>query len=135
MSQFFTGTFRRSLDGKKRILIPSEIRDALDADDRRGLYVIPGKRFFLLWPHSCLEAYGQELAVDPFKDQTAAQKQRAFYSRMQFKTFDGTGRIVIPKEFADRFPDQEVVIVGVGRYLELWNPADWEAQDGSLDFG
>ena len=135
MAQYFTGTFRRSLDSKNRVLVPSEIRDALDANDRRGIYVIPGKRFFLLWPQSTLEAYGQELAVDPFKDQDAARRQRAFYSRMQFKSFDGTGRIVIPKEFADRFPEGEVVIVGVGSYLELWSPADWEAQDDTLDFG
>ncbi|MHC5050763.1 MAG: hypothetical protein ACYTGK_09140, partial [Planctomycetota bacterium] len=57
MAQLFTGTFPRSLDGKNRLLVPSEIRDAFSAEDRKGLFLIPGKSCILLWPRSYLDAY------------------------------------------------------------------------------
>ncbi|MFI5402239.1 MAG: division/cell wall cluster transcriptional repressor MraZ [Planctomycetota bacterium] len=53
---------------------------------------------------------------------------------MIFRSFDGTGRIVLPGEIAERFKTREVTIVGAGRYLELWDPADLKASITPLDF-
>lgn len=134
MAHLFTGTFLRSLDAKNRVLVPSELRDALDADDRKGLYLVPTKRCVALWPRSDLEAYAASQGADPFGN---LGFNRAFYSRLIFKPFDGTGRIVFPAPLFERFPDREVLIAGVGRHLEAWHPADFENEmaDNVLDLG
>ena len=53
---------------------------------------------------------------------------------MIFRSFDGTGRIVLPGELAQRFPKREVLIAGSGRYLEIWDPAAFDAMVSPLDF-
>ena len=130
MAHIFTGSFRRSLDSKNRVLVPSEVRDALDASDRKGLYLIPGKKCVFLWPRSYLDAYVEGQGADPFGK---AGFNRAFYSQMIFKPFDGTGRIVIPGELMSSFSAGEILIVGAGRYLEAWDPAAWEREIQPLD--
>lgn len=131
MAQLFTGTFPRSLDGKNRLLVPSEIRDALSAEDRKGLFLIPGKSCILLWPRSYLDAYTERQGADPLDN---LRFNRSFFSQMIFRSFDKTGRIVLPGELAERFSEREVAIVGAGRYLELWRPADFEANVDPLEF-
>ena len=130
MAQLFTGSFLRSVDAKNRLLVPSEIRDALDAVDRQGLFVIPSGKCIFLWPRSYLDAYTDRQSADPLGNLAF---NRAFYSQMVFRTFDGTGRIVLPGEVAERFTKREVLIAGAGRYLELWDPEAFEVEVGPLD--
>ncbi|MEM8884598.1 MAG: hypothetical protein AAGD14_11045 [Planctomycetota bacterium] len=134
MAHLFTGTFSRSLDAKNRVLVPAELREALDASDRKGLYLVPTKRCVALWPRSDLEAYAASQGADPFGNLAF---NRSFYSRLIFKPFDGTGRIVFPGSLAERFPAKEVLIAGVGRHLEAWDPTRFEAEMASneLDLG
>ncbi len=131
MAHLFTGTHARNLDSKNRLLVPSEVRDALSVEDRQGLFLIPTKRCVFLWPRSLLDAYTAQQEADPFKN---IGFNRSFYSRTIFRQFDGTGRIVLPGEVADRFPERKVLIVGAGRYVELWNPASFEQAVDALDF-
>jgi DNA-binding transcriptional regulator/RsmH inhibitor MraZ len=131
LAQLFTGSFPRSLDGKNRLLVPAELRDALSPEDRLGLYLIPGQKCVLLWPRSYLDAYTDRQGADPFGNLAF---NRAFYSQMVFRSFDKTGRIVLPGEITERFKTREVTIVGAGRYLELWNPADLQTTLTPLDF-
>jgi DNA-binding transcriptional regulator/RsmH inhibitor MraZ len=131
LAQLFTGTFRRSLDGKNRLLVPSELRDALSPEDRPGLFLIPGRKCVLLWPRSYLDAYTDRQGSDPFGN---LGFNRSFFSQMIFRSFDRTGRIVLPAETTERFATREVTIVGAGRYLELWNPPDFDATIAPLDF-
>jgi len=131
LAHLFTGTYSRSLDSKKRLLVPSEIRDVLSVEDRQGLFLIPTKRCVFLWPRSFADAYAEQQGADPFSN---LGFNRSFYSRMIFRQFDGTGRIVLPGEVADRFPKRQVLIAGAGRYVELWNPDDFEQAVEPLDF-
>ncbi len=131
MAQLFTGTFRRSLDSKNRVLVPSEVRDALTPEDRQGLYLIPGSKCILVWPRSYLDAYTEQQGADPFGN---LGFNRSFYSQMIFRSFDGTGRIVLPGPLSERFPEREVALVGAGRYLELWRPDDIASNVTPLDF-
>jgi DNA-binding transcriptional regulator/RsmH inhibitor MraZ len=131
LAQLFTGSFPRALDGKNRLLVPAELRDALSPEDRQGLYLIPGQKCVLLWPRSYLDAYTDRQGADPFGNLSF---NRAFYSQMIFRSFDRTGRIVLPGEIAERFKTREVTIVGAGRYLELWSPDALQANVTPLDF-
>ena len=134
MAHLFTGTYLRSLDAKNRVLVPSELRESLDAADRKGLYLVPTKRCVSLWPRSDWEAYAASQGADPFGN---LGFNRSFYSRLIFKPFDGTGRIVFPESLAERFPATKVLIAGVGRHLEAWHLAKFENEmaDNVLDLG
>ena len=102
----------------------------MDAEDRQGLYIIPGEKCLFLWPRSYLLQYASGKASDPFGN---LEFNRTFYSRAIFKSFDGTGRIVLPADLLARFPEREVLIAGTGLYLEVWDPAAWETEVGELD--
>ena len=130
MAQLFTGSFVRNLDGKNRLLVPSEVRDALDSDDRQGLFLIASRKCIFLWPRSYLDGYAEQQSADPFGN---LGFNRTFYSQMIFRPLDGTGRIVLPAAIAERFPDRAVLIAGAGRYLELWNPTDFGQEVDPLD--
>lgn len=132
MAQIFTGTFRRSLDGKNRVMVPSELRDIMDPEDRQGLFLIPSRTCVFLWPKSYLDRVAAAKGNDPISNLAF---NRAFYSRTIFKAFDGAGRIVLPGELLERFPDREVLIVGAGLYLEAWDPKRWVEQVPELDLG
>ena len=131
MGQIFTGTFQRNLDSKNRLLVPSEIRDALSPDDRQGLYLIPSRKCILVWPRSYLDSYLEAQASDPIGN---TKFNRDFYSQMIFRAFDGTGRIVLPGDLPERFPSRSVLIAGAGRYLELWEPDAFASSITPLDF-
>ena len=103
----------------------------LSAEDRPGLFLIPGAACVLLWPRSYLDAYTEQQGADPLGNLAF---NRAFYSQMIFRSFDRTGRIVLPGELVERFPEREVAIVGAGRYLEVWKPADFAATITPLQF-
>jgi len=132
VAQIFTGTFVRSIDAKHRVLVPSELRDVMDAGDRKGLYFIPGSECLFLWPQSYLLRYASGQGTDPFGN---LPFNRAFYSRALFKTFDGTGRIVLPTEQVSRFPKGELLIAGAGLYMEAWHPESWTSRVGTLELG
>ena len=124
MALLFTGRHLRSLDGKNRIMVPSEIRDVLVPEDRDGMYLIPSEKCVFVWPRSYLDRYTELKSADPFAD---AGFNRNFYSQVIFKQFDKTGRIVLPGDIAERYASREVLIVGSGRYLELWVPEEFQA--------
>jgi len=119
------------MDKKNRLLVPSEIRDALSVEDRAGLFLIPTSKFVLAWPRTFLDAYTEQQGANPFGN---LEFNRSFYSQMIFRGFDRTGRIVLPGEIAARFPKGEVAIVGGGRYLELWDPSEFQARVTPLEF-
>ena len=102
----------------------------LSVEDRQGLYLIPTKTCIFAWPRSFLDAYTEQQGTDPFGNLAF---NRAFYSQMVFRAFDGTGRIVLPAELAERFADREVLIAGSGRYLELWAPDSFDTAVTPLD--
>lgn len=131
MAQVFTGTYRRALDSKNRVMVPSEVRDLLEVGDRKGLYLIPSRNYVLCWPQSYLDSYAAQHSATAVEQSRANRK---LYSQMIFRPFDGNGRIVLPGPVAERFSEKkEVLIAGVGVYLELWDPDAFEADLDPLD--
>ena len=79
---------------------------------------MPSRNLVFLWPRSYLDSYTERQSVDPMGK---TGFNRAFYSQMIFKPFDGTGRIVLPGELAGKFPDREILIVGTsGMAASVW---------------
>ena len=128
MVAIFTGTYRRTVDNKNRLTFPSNFRRMLPKDDQDGLFLIVSAKCTFVWPRSYLERYAQHQGDDPF---AAPVFNRAFYSQLVTRSFDATGRIILPEGVG--LSDRRVLVVGAGSYVELWRPELFEAEMSTAD--
>ena len=123
----FTGTFKRSLDNKRRVLLPKRLRSGLAETSQ--LFLTPGT-------DHCLELHTtkslEELAVRASRSASGSQNirsfSRLFYARAVQCDVDGQGRIRIPSELTELASlEKELVFVGVGFHWEVWDLERWES--------
>ena len=118
------GEYHHSLDDKKRLIIPSKLREDL------GDYVIVTRGL-----EDCLFIYSQsawndivnKLKTLPFTKKDARSFTRLFLSGATVCEFDKQGRITLKEphtNYASLIKD--CVIVGVHDRLEIWSKANWD---------
>lgn len=118
------GEYHHSLDDKKRLIIPSKLREDL------GDYVIVARGL-----EDCLFIYSQnawndivnKLKTLPFTKKDARSFTRLFLSGATVCEFDKQGRITLKEphtNYASLIKD--CVIVGVNDRLEIWSKANWD---------
>jgi MraZ protein len=126
MTPNFTGHSTYSLDTKGRLTIPAKYRSRLS----RTVVVARG-----LGDDGCLQLFPEErwnrLAEKvnslPLGHAGARLFRRKFLAWASESDLDRQGRIMIPEMLRNYAKlDGEVVVVGVGDHLELWNPERWE---------
>jgi MraZ protein len=133
----FTGTYKRALDSKQRVLLPKRLRLGLSKpnSDEQNLFLTPGA-------DQCLELHTSqslnELATRASKSPSGAKNLRSFsrlfYARAQQCDIDKQGRIRIPVELAGLANlEKEVVFVGVGFHWEIWDLDRWDEYLASND--
>ncbi|MBN2021658.1 MAG: division/cell wall cluster transcriptional repressor MraZ [Pirellulales bacterium] len=138
-SPFITGEFKRLLDDRFRLSIPTELSEPLTAGGA-GRCLLTKERVGCLglWEAEIWEA---KLAADValVKGKLAAGKFEGKVSQLQLlgrllSTRDttvnlaGRGRLVIPegfREFLGVEPGGEVIVLGAGVSVEIWNPPAW----------
>jgi MraZ protein len=143
----FTGTYKRSLDGKLRVLLPKRLRVAMlacesqplngangDRQDELGtenpeLYLTPGTdRCLELHTTSSLNDLAAKASRSAAGSRNVRSFSRLFYARAQQCDIDKQGRIRIPTELAGLAElEKELVFIGVGSHWELWNCDKWES--------
>jgi MraZ protein len=124
------GTYTPKLDEKGRIILPAKFREllapglVLTRGQERCLYIMTNAEFERMYqriqdsqsPHK--RAYIRLLTADALAEQP-----------------DKQGRLVIPqllRNWAEL--EREVIVIGAGTRLEMWNPSAWEAyQQQNLD--
>ncbi len=117
-----------SLDSKGRVVVPARHRDVLLtlAAGRVVLTADPG-RCLLLYPLSEWEPIEKKLnGLSDFNSRTRSLKQ-LMVGYAHDMEMDGAGRILLPpmlRKFAEL--DKNVVLVGQGNKVELWNEERWE---------
>jgi MraZ protein len=122
----FMGEVQHSLDSKGRLTIPARYRDLLEG----GAYITQGfDRNLMVWPVSAFEHILQSLGAKSITDPDTRLLQRLLFSRGEQLEVDAAGRILIP-QFLRQFAllGSEVVVVGVGKYFEIWSPDEWGPQ-------
>lgn len=128
----FTGTYKRSLDGKLRVLLPKRLRSGLPrlgVEEGDNLFLTPGT-------DHCLELHTaqslNELAIRANLSSAGSKSVRSFsrlfYARAQQCDIDKQGRIRIPQELANLADlSKEIVFIGVGFHWELWDLDLWQS--------
>ncbi|MCS7032781.1 MAG: hypothetical protein NZ561_02170 [Phycisphaerae bacterium] len=137
----YIGEHPLTIDDKNRMLVPSEIRKAMDPKrDGQGFYLVIGQNrkpwlYAERYYESLLEREANdlrpeaEIRPDP-KTLETWQMTFAMASRV---SWDKQGRILIPEVMLRRTnTGREITLIGVRNHLELWNRADWDARFNEL---
>jgi MraZ protein len=123
----FAGRFEYGIDDKSRVSIPAKFREALSANH--------DLRLILTNLDGCIVAYPYQewLSIqDKISNAGSIRKEartflRYFYSGASECPLDKLGRILIPQTLkADAYIKKNVVIVGVGKKIEIWAKEKWE---------
>jgi len=127
----FLGRFYHNLDDKGRLTIPARFRDLLLPE---GAYVIQGfDKNLLVFPTAVFEAISRHVNQQSITDPDSRLLRRLVYSTADRLEFDRAGRILIPQFLRQAAGiDTNVVLVGAGRYFEIWSPDAWGVQDEQL---
>lgn len=119
----FLGTHSPRLDDKGRLVLPAKYRDGLAA----GLVFTKGQeRSIVVWPAQEFAEYAERLSVASRSDSAVRAYLRVLFSGATDEIPDKQGRVMIPaplREYAGL--DREVIVVGNGTTLEIWNAESW----------
>jgi MraZ protein len=119
------------MDDRGRIALPARYRDIL------GSSVIVSQG-----PDGCLDVYAPDAfehkAERILSDSTTRQRDRrlarAFFGGAAEAEIDRQGRILIPPTFRQWAElTGPVVIIGQGRFLEIWSASRWETESPQVE--
>ena len=120
----FLGEHRHALDAKGRVIFPVRLREALGAQVvlQKGidpcLYVLPPEEW---------ERQVERVGALPTTKPEARRYARFFFSQAQSERIDRQGRLTVPQAFRSYAGlERDVVIVGAGTRVEIWDAERWE---------
>lgn len=135
---FIVGEFKRVLDERYRLSLPSELADGLLAGSPRCTLTKERVGCLGLWNadvwqarlHADVELVKGKLAAGKFDDQISRLQLlgRLLSTRDTEVALTGRGRLLVPegfREFLGVEPGGEVMVVGAGVSVEIWNPPAW----------
>ena len=129
----FVGQYTHSLDGKKRVTIPSDWREAAG---NPVMFVLPGLNEKCLYVYTLREMAQriEKVRAASIANAQAQQLLRNFFPRADRVVLDGQGRIRVKDALLDHAGIiNQMVLVGVGSRFELWSPESWNEQSTQLD--
>lgn len=120
----FLGEYRRAIDNKGRIFIPSKFREDLI----KGIIVSKGfdERCLFLFSKDSWKSFQSKIMSLPITKKNIQRFSRWFFSSATEENMDQQGRIKIPQnliEFAGLKKD--IVLVGVSDRAEIWSEEMW----------
>lgn len=121
----FLGEHRHALDAKGRVIFPVRLREALGAQVviQKGIdpcvHVLPPGE----WDRLVERVTALPTSTNP----SARRFARFFFSQAESQSIDKQGRLSIPAAFREYAGlEREVVIVGAGTRVEIWDAGRWE---------
>jgi MraZ protein len=124
----FQGASALNLDAKGRMSVPAKHRDALlvQGEGRITLTKHPDG-CLLLFPRPEWEAFRSRVAQLPMD---AHWWRRIFLGNAAEIDLDGAGRILVSPELRSAAGiEKEVMLLGMGSHLELWDAATYAAKE------
>jgi MraZ protein len=127
----FQGEFSQSLDSKNRIVLPAAFRKELSEDEARRVVVAIGRRaqwLNLYTRKAWLERAAMLEAKCDEDDEDDEKFLRDIYASATDIDLDAQFRFIVPTDRRDRVGiDRDVVFVGVGRRVEIWDQGRYDA--------
>ncbi len=131
-----TGTYEHSIDAKRRLAIPSDLRRQLTrgleqgGDDGVFFYVTLGDDGVLLvYTEAMFNQRAGELDHSDLDTAAVLAYERLFYSQSRLVELDKQGRIRLPAELLSQAGlSGDVVVLGVKDHLEIRDRGAWQAE-------
>lgn len=124
----FIGEFAYRVDEKGRVPIPPRFRT--DEVKEKGVVLCPGAdRCIAIYPLSIWNKMAESLTSGPLISSKMRKLNRALFATSFNAEMDAQGRVNLPaqlKNYANL--GDEVVIIGVNTYMELWNSQQWQQE-------
>lgn len=132
----FRGTYDHTLDAKNRLTIPARYRAAL-ADGVVLAIPVDMKPCVGVWRPEDYERYCQRaLAEQRPMSSALSELERFFYGSSHDGELDAAGRIMVPGALGVHAElKKNVVVVGTGDRLEMWDEARWKEHQPTLMSG
>lgn len=129
------GEYELTLDDKKRLLVPADIRRSIPESYGESFYLVMGtNRTPWFWPARFYEELVMQVPSEMIPgDDTLAFDQLVFGMAARIEC-DKQGRVLVPERVLKRAGiERDVTLVGVRDHLELWGRAAWEARRNELE--
>ena len=126
----FYGQYRHSLDSKDRMTIPSKFRELVGV----GVFVFQGfDHNLMVFTKDHFEVLSKQVDGTDLADSDARLLRRLFFATAEWVEMDRAGRILIPGFLRKAAGlEGEVVLVGAGKFFEIWAPELWDQQSTKL---
>jgi MraZ protein len=123
-----TGTHLCTLADQHGLTLPKRLRQQLGDRPLRTLYVAPGPEQSLwLYTAAGLERLNEQLERSPAGDSRVRQARRLCFAQAEKCGVDRAGHTSLPDHLVQYAGlQQEVVLLGVGDHLELWDVRHWQ---------
>ena len=123
------GEYNCAMDDKGRLNFPAKLREEM------------GESFWVTrWLDGCLVAFPDDEwqtvgAIFEEKSLVKSRRlKRQMYSGAGEVKPDRQGRILIPPALRTAIDlGKEVIVIGVGRYVEIWDAEAWAEESGAFD--
>jgi MraZ protein len=125
---FFTSEYESKLDSKGRLVLPSRIKAQLPEGGDNELVIRRGfEQCLIIYPMvEFKKVFSKISGLSEFNEEYR-KLQRNFFSGTATVEMDNNGRFLIPKNMlAYAQLDKDVILVGMGNKVEIWNPAIYE---------
>ena len=117
------GEYRHNIDAKKRLALPSKIRDCMSET-----MILVSSLYgpcIALYPMEEWEQFEESLYALSNRD--GVEARRYIFSNMAEVQCDTQGRILIPQNLCQEANlERSVVIAGVGTHAEIWDADSWD---------
>lgn len=127
----FQGASALTLDGKGRVTVPARHRDVLQA-------IAGGQLTLTKHPQGCLMVFPRP-AWETFRDRVAALPmsasgwKRVFLGNAMDVEIDASSRVLVSPELrASAGLARDVMLLGMGSYLELWDATAYAAHEAQV---
>jgi MraZ protein len=121
---FFTSEFACKLDAKGRLVLPARIKSGLPESDNQELVVSLGfEKCLIVYPMlEFRKIYSKVAGLSEFNPEFR-RLQRNFFRGNTVVELDSSGRFLIPRSMLIYAQlEKEVIVVGMGSKVEIWNP-------------
>ena len=122
----FLGQHPSSVDDKNRLAVPERFRSQL----AKGAYITQGfDRNLVILSADAFQGIYERFTAMNIADPLARMLLRMLLGTASELEIDATGSITVPQALRDFAGlEAEAVLVGQGRYFEVWTPALWQKQ-------
>lgn len=125
---FFTSEYECKLDAKGRLVLPAKFKASLPEASGNELMVRRGfEPCLVLYPMvEYKKIFSRIAGLNEFNEEYRALQRNFFRGNTQVE-LDSLGRFLVPKPMIKYAQlEKEVIMVGMGNRIEVWNAASYE---------